>query len=320
MATIEEVIKHLGKISRVMIVSHIMPDGDSIGSAIALDLAISSLGVDVVNVCAHKVPEHFRFLEGSDRIVLPSVVTRPPQTIVFLDCTGLDRVSQEVCQLMPEKRIIVNIDHHISNEMYGNMNLVDAKAAATGELVFHIIKQLDVNLNRAIVEALYVAIATDTGSFQYENTSPTTMRIAASLLESGARLETIRENIWESKPRKAMELLATALNRLQFGAGGKLAWITLDRDTLNRLGVNDEHADGLINYAKSIQGVEVALLFKETETGEVKVSFRSKKQIDVNQLAHKFGGGGHRRASGCSLQGDLNSVVTKVIGEVNRIL
>jgi len=303
--------------SRCILVStHLQPDGDAIGSLLALGLALKSCGRQVDMYCDGGVPRRFRFLAGADE-----VVSVPPKKafdcIVALDCA--DRQRLPVPDQVLRDAMLVNIDHHPTNNLFGRLNYVDAAAAATGEIVFDLLRELGAHHDCAVAEALYVAISTDTGSFKYDNTTEKTHRIAGRLLACGVRPGHISSLVFDVKPLRAVLVLQQALSSLAFSADGKIAWLTLTEKDLQEAGADNADLEGLINYAKNIEGVEVGLLFRENDDGTIKVGFRS-FQTDVAGIAALFGGGGHTRAAGCTIRGSLDEAISRVTAAVAEVV
>ncbi|QGP93268.1 Bifunctional oligoribonuclease and PAP phosphatase NrnA [Neomoorella glycerini] len=320
MTTVESIAAALAAAREVAVVSHIIPDGDCLGSTLALALALRQRGTRAVAINADPVPEMFQFLPGQKTIIPPDKVTEVPPLLVMVDSTDMERAGEGFSQWRQKTQMVINIDHHVSNTRFGDLNLVDSRAAATAELIYAVLERIPVTINPAIATCLYAALATDTGSFQYENCTATTMRLAARLMEQGADLSLIREYLWERKPLASIRLLAAVLPTLTLAYDGRVAWLTVSRATLDAIGALPEHAEGLVNYPRSIAGVEVGLLFRELPDGLVKVSLRSKKIVDVNALAARFGGGGHRRAAGCTVKGDFATVVAMVVAAAGEAL
>ncbi len=316
----EQIAATLLQARRVAIVSHIIPDGDCLGSMLALGLALEQCGVEVITVNADPVPDMFQFLPGQEKILPPERVGGVPSILVMVDSTDMERAGKGFSQWRQQAAVVINIDHHVSNTRFGDLNLVETRAAATAEIVYALLARMPVTITPAIATCLYTALATDTGSFQYENCTAATMRLAARLMEQGADLPLIREYVWERKPLASIRLLAAALPSLTLAYGGRVAWMTVARATLAATGAQPEDAEGLVNYPRSIAGVEVGLLFRELPEGSIKVSLRSKKIVDVNGIAARFGGGGHRRAAGCVIKGDLDTAVGWVVAATGEAL
>ncbi|NPV25972.1 MAG: bifunctional oligoribonuclease/PAP phosphatase NrnA [Firmicutes bacterium] len=313
MDNLTRIVKELANAPSVLICSHVMPDGDSIGSMLALGLAMEKINKKVVMAANAPIPDVYRFLAGSQKVRLPVEVVDIPPVAVILDCTEEERVGDKLLDLIRPIPVKINIDHHISNTGFGEYRWVDPAAAATGELIFTLLKTMDVPLDPPIATAIYTALVMDTGSFQYSNTTDQTHRIAAELLLQGADLDGVREYLFETQPVVVLRLLAEVLSSLQLSEDGWVAWMVVTRENVESLGVSSEHFEGIVNYPKSVAGVEVGLLFRELEPGKIKVSLRSKRLVDVNKLAARFGGGGHQRAAGCIVIGSLAEVVQQVV-------
>lgn len=322
MHEIEAVAEALIPAQEVLITSHLVPDGDSIGALIGLALGLKQLGKGVHLCTEDEVPRMYRFLEGWERIVRPAAVDPIPDTVVLVDCTGLTRVGNQLFSLLQGHPNIINLDHHTSNEFFGRINWVDEKAGASAEMVYDLLRKLGVAIDRPIANAIYTGIITDTGSFRFSSTTSRTMRIAAELMDAGIDQDEIRIQLFETHTLEMLRLLGESLRTLQVDPNGRLAWISVSQETLCRLKVKDDYGlfEGLINYPRSIEGVEVAILFREIAPSTIKVGFRSKSWLDVNQLAATYGGGGHRKAAGCVIEGGMDEVVERVLTQTREVL
>lgn len=306
------IVDTLRRAKGVLITAHERPDGDAIGSAIALDKGLQLLGIRTVVMLNDPVPQAYRFLRGSESILVPSSLGWQPDVIVALDSTEWERVGSFVQDFLPDATTI-NIDHHASNREFAYLNWVDIDAAATGEMVLELLKELEVSLDVDMASALYTAIATDTGFFQHANTTPKVLSQCAHLAELGANPHYISEQIHESRSLESLHALGFALRSLQLSPGGQVAWIGLTLEDIQELRVKEEELEGLVNYPKSIKGVEVGLLFRQVEEGKVRVGLRSRGLVNVSSIAEVFGGGGHRRAAGCTIEGPWDEVVNEVV-------
>lgn len=318
----EAVAEALKSSQKVLVTSHMVPDGDSIGALLALGLGLEALNKEVQFCTEDEVPRMYRFLHGWERIVRPMEVNTIPDTVVLVDCTSLERVGECLSKRLCGHPRIINLDHHTSNELFGLLNWVDESAGASAEMVYDLLTFLGAAINRPIANAIYTGIITDTGSFRYSNTTPRTLRVAAELMEAGIDNETIRVQLFETRTLEMLRLMGESLRTLQVDPDGRLAWITVTQETVSRLKVSDEYGlfEGLINYPRSIAGVEVAILFREIAPSVIKVGFRSKSWADVNQLAARFGGGGHRKAAGCVVGGEMDEVVRQVLALTRETL
>lgn len=310
----ETVMKYLREGGPFNLISHIQPDGDSIGSLLALGEALTRLGKEVRLFTPAAVPGKYVFLQGSENISSHRDSWDREAAAVVLDCSDLERTGYFKDEIQ-RAALVINIDHHITNRSFGAVNLVDPHAAATGEIIFHLLQAMGLDITRSIAESLYVAISTDTGSFKYDNTTAETHRTAAALLESH-RLNTgeLSQRIFDEHPLSYYLVLKKVLSTLEMYGGKKIAVITASREMLEQCGSSVDELDGMINYARNIAGVEMGIMFFIDRNSEVKAGFRA-KNVDVSALAGKLGGGGHPRAAGCRLKGDYGEVKNRVIHE-----
>lgn len=298
--------------SRFTIIGHTNPDGDTLGSTLALGLGLESLGKQVTMCNVDRIPEIYRFLPGVDRVIQPTAELFRETVVVCVDCTDPKRAGDETVPWITGAKTVVNIDHHISNGYYAGANVVDADAAAAGLIILTILKELGIKISRDIATCLYVTLITDTGSFRYTNTTPQAFMAAAELLAAGPDQERINRELYEEVPLTGLQLIKVGLENLRVSPCGKVAWIILTKLEMEHLKAADEHLEGLVNYAKSVRGVEVGILFRESEENLIKISFRSKSSVNVSDLAANFGGGGHIRAAGCRYRVPLSEAVSKV--------
>lgn len=304
---------------RPIICGHVQPDGDSLGSVLALGIALQAKGKEVTIVSSDPLPDLYDFLPGIKEVVVGSVPEKDYDLMVVLDCSVPERLGSTITPLVNSGLPVVVIDHHVNNQPFGNYNYVQSTAAATGEIIIDLLEQLGIPLNLDLAINLYTAIVTDTGSFRYENTTPETHVKIARLLECGVPVSLLSNLIFGERPLKSIRLLVVALNNLEVSECGRIAWISIERKKIEAMGAADQHVEGLINYPRKIKGVELAISFREMDENRVKVSFRSKYTVDVNVLAKKFGGGGHVRASGCTIEGKLWDVKEAVIKEAKEL-
>lgn len=315
----EQVLAALRRHRSFVLFLHVNPDGDSVGSTLALGLALERLGRRVAFAFPDHFPAVFRFLRGSERFRPWHEVGDSFEVAVTLDCSAPDRVG-DARALLERCAAVLNVDHHPTNPGFGDYRWVDPERSCVGEMAFELVEGLGVPLDPAIAEALYTAIVTDTGSFRYEQTTARTMRYAAALLEAGVRPERVAYALFESRTPESLALLRAALASLRFEEEGRLAWMAVTRAMLAETGARPEDAEGLIGYARSVAGVEVALLFHEEPDGQVRVSFRSKRRVDVGRVAAALGGGGHARAAGCTLAGPLEAACDRVLAAARAAL
>lgn len=301
----------------VNILIHEKADGDALGSALALAYILKQHGKNPQILYHEDVPATYLFLPGLEMVKkqTPGPLDKSIP-IIAVDCADDKRTAYKISS----DYTIINIDHHISNNYFGTYNIVDCSAAAVGEIVYRILKDADLGITPKMATCLYIAISTDTGSFSYSNTTAETMRIASELIIIGADLDLIRRNLHEKKPLRELLTVKLALANLFFSKDSKIISSVLDYDTLNEKNLLNTDTDGLLALLRSTEGTEVTLLFKEIKPGEVKVSFRSKEYIDVNQVASEYGGGGHARAAGCTINGNVFDVKDTVVKKVEQYL
>lgn len=321
MNTMNEIVRQLQAGQNFVLVGHAVPDGDCIGSLLAACTALRQMGKTVDMLLEDQVPQIYSYLALAAEIKRPFQLDMEPDTIIFLDCSDMERVGEKTLAWLKEKKAaLVNIDHHATNDMFGDFNYVEPEAAATAEILFHIIAQLPVEMNTNIADCLFAGIVMDTGQFLNSNTTSATLRTTATLLDLGSSVDRARTHLFESKPREEVLLLRQALQHLNFNRDGRIAWMLLPHEEIEAVGAGNIHPEGIINYARMIAGVEVALLFREITPGVVKVGFRSRGDIDVARIAAEFGGGGHKRASGARLEGSLEEATGIILRKVEEVL
>lgn len=313
-------LPQLNKKDVIAVISHVNPDGDSIGSLLALAMGLKKLCNNVNIYINDELPEKFNFLPGVQDIRLYNDKNNILFDFCFvLDCGDRHRLGYSE-GILKKSRKVVNIDHHISNDGFGDINIVDLEASSTSEIVLDLLKEKDISLDTSIATCLYTGIATDTGNFIYDNTTSKTHRAAAELMEYGINLNDITCNLYQNKSLDAMRFLGYMLSKLEVSYNGKLAIIMVYEEDLKKYKLASNDVEGVINYARDIQGVEIAVLLKEMSEGSVRVGFRSKNNIDVSELAGKFGGGGHKKASGATMTGNMKEVRHKIEAQINQDL
>lgn len=306
------------KSKNIYIASHVRPDGDNLGSMLALGLALKSINENVYLVQTDPVPSDFMFLPGAEDI---KEVTDFDNIDLFitLDSSDIERLGQNK-KIIDKANFVINIDHHISNTNYGDINIVDSKSGSTAELIFYLIKVLDIKIHKDIGTCIYTGISTDTGSFMYDNTRPETHLIAAELLNIGIDKKNIILNVYQNNSLEKTNLFIKTIENLEMFAENKIAVVSVTRDILKNTGAKMEDTDGIISFIRDIQPVEVAILLKELQSEEIKVSMRSKKYVNVAEVCSKFEGGGHIRAAGCTVYDSLEFAKTALINELKKVL
>lgn len=314
--SLSKVAECLQQAKRVVISGHVMPDGDCLGSVAALGLSLEVLGKTVTLASPEPLPELYRFLPAADRFLIGSgALSGDYDTFVVLDCSVPDRLGP-LRELLERNLMIVSIDHHASSYDFGSCTYIDTGAAATGEIIMDLLDLLGVSPRQEVAVCLYTAIATDTGSFRYQNTTPMTHRRVARLMELGIDVARLNVLLYDQKSLLHLRVLQAALQTLDLSPCGRVAWMSISRETLDSLGALEEHTDGLIDYVRSLKGVEVALFFREMVPGRWKVGLRSKGEVDVQRVAALFHGGGHVRAAGAVLEGEGDRIIKEVVAAV----
>ena len=307
---LDPLIETIERHESFFLVSHIDPDGDAIGSLIATLTLLESRGKKAVAYDRDGVPEIYRFLKGSGRVTstLPSSETF--DVAIFLECPNPGRAGEEAQKLaerIPER---VNLDHHEDNTLYGSLNILKPDFSAAAEIIYHLFEDMGEPIDDVVAEALYTAIMTDTGSYKYSNTSPECHEISARLLRSGIKPNVIYQRVYENLTPAAAYIAARAYGTLKIE--GKISRITITRKMLEETGATAEDTHDIVSFARAIEDVEVALLFRETET-DIKVSLRSRNNVNVSKIAASFEGGGHAKAAGCNIKGSMEEVQEKVV-------
>ncbi|MBO8158308.1 bifunctional oligoribonuclease/PAP phosphatase NrnA [Thermosyntropha sp.] len=320
MNTLEDVCAKLLSNDNYIITGHVIPDGDCIGSMVGLYLGLKSLGKKTYMFLEDKVPDIYNYLPAAKFIKSPQAVDITDYNLVFLDCSDRERAGRTIAGYFDSPKYTFNIDHHLTNDFFADYNYVDVSASSTAEIVYNVLQQIQVKISPEIAEALYTGIIMDTGNFQYSNTKSSTFEIASCLLDKGVDLDKLRINLFESKSKEEILLLAAALRTINFSCNDRIAWMTLSYEDVKSIGALRLHPEGIINYTRMIKGVEVGILFREIEPGLVKIGFRSKGEIDVAALASKLGGGGHKRAAGASKEGSLEEVRKYVLNLVEEVM
>ncbi|MGE4344805.1 MAG: bifunctional oligoribonuclease/PAP phosphatase NrnA [Geoalkalibacter sp.] len=312
---IEQILTKIDQGGRFLVASHSGPDGDGIASTLALTNALRALGKEVVAYNQDPVPDSLQFLPGSDLISDQADPGAAFDVVFVLDAGELHRAGTH---LRDAGSVLINIDHHPYFEAFGDINFVDVEACATGALIYRILKKRPGALTPEVALCIYTAILADTGSFRYSNANPEAFRIAADLVEIG-RINPwdVAGGLYENQDEKRLRLLALALATLTVSSCGQFATMTLTSEMMSQTGAEAQHTDGFVNYPRCIRGVEVAILFRQTGPRSYKVGFRSKGKVNVGELAHHLGGGGHHNAAGANLEGDLDQVRATVFERLN---
>ncbi|MCX7883925.1 MAG: bifunctional oligoribonuclease/PAP phosphatase NrnA [Caloramator sp.] len=300
------------------IVSHVSPDGDSIGSMLGLFNTLKDFGKSVDLFVDDILPEKYSFLTGFEHIKRYNTGSKY-SCLIILDCGDVDRLG-ELKSLLNSSDIIINIDHHISNTLFGDINYVDSNASSVGEIIYQILKINGYNISKNTAMCLYTSILTDTGGFKYSNTTSMTFNIVADLINTGINFSDIYSKIYDSRTLSQTKLLGKVLSTLEIYYDNKVAVLTMPYKLLDECNAKEKDADEFINFARNIDTVEVGVFIKEVNDLKCRVSLRSKNYVDVSKIASYFSGGGHIRAAGCTIEGSISEVKNKILDAVKTVL
>ncbi len=314
-----EIIESIANSHSVLITSHMGPDGDSIGSQLALAKYIKERGKDVMVANHGSIPEKYKFLPGIESIVKPTDgAERSFDLVIVLECPDVQRTG-DVSGMIDDGTKLINIDHHPDNTDFGDINLVDTRAAAVGEMLAEIFLDTEYKIDSDTATLLYSAILTDTGRFRFESTSRRTMEIAGKLIEAGANPRQICDNIYFSYTESILKLTGEVLSKARLFEAGKVCLISLDKKMLKDNGSALADTEGMAEYTLYLRGVVVGALLREIDDNVTKVSLRSRGDVDVSGLAHKYGGGGHFNAAGCTINMALSPAEEKLLEDLGKL-
>lgn len=295
--------------NRFLLTSHVSPDGDSIGSSLGLARILRNMGKGAVIWCRDQVPGVYQNLPGSERIHTgeepPAGYPERFNGIVVLECPSLDRTGVEAHLVdLP----ILNIDHHLGNQHYGQVNWVDTAAPSVGEMVYRLSRSLNANIDEETADLLYLTIVTDTGGFRFSNATDAAFEACAQLVREGARPERVSRWLYENRSEAMLRLLAEVLQTIELHGDGRVATAVVTDEMMKRAGAEASDTEGLVNYPRTIAGVQAVALVRERPDGKAKVSLRSRGEVDVEKVARQYGGGGHKNAAGFEAEGAIAAV------------
>ena len=317
LAAMREIETHLRRSNRVLITSHARPDGDAVGSVLSMAAILDQLGTPCEMVLADPVPQAFHRLPGVHRIAhAPKIDATRYDLAVVLECDSTERTGLDGLHHLP----IVNIDHHLTSRDYGVLNWVDPAADAVAAMVYHLARQVHIEITPGMATCLYAALLTDTGAFTYPGTSADTFQMAHELIQLGARADSVARDVLYSVPAARIRLLGAVLSRAEMADG--VAWSYVTQADLAHFSATEEDSEGIVNYLISVDGIEAAAFLRELPgtPQRFRVSFRSKSSLDVSGVAQRCGGGGHRNAAGCTLDGPLETAVERTVRELSGAL
>ena len=321
----DQIIRYLKNSDHILVATHTNPDGDAIGSLIAMGLCLDVLNKKTTLYNESPIPAVYRFLPATNRVVR-NLKNENYDLAVILDCGDLQRIGKAV-SMVRQVPVIVNIDHHVTNTRFGHFQLIDTSACATAEIVYRLIKQMDVPFDKAIATSIYTGILTDTGSFRFSNTNRAAFSICQEMVGLGVDPYIIAQHVYGTYSLGRIKLLNLALDSIEISDNGKLSIMTLTQDMFNETHTQAEDVDGLINYAKRIEDIKMAALIQEHRNSKKKlnafnsfhISLRSNGSVDVAAIAASFGGGGHSSAAGFSIESTLSDIKLQLLSMADNI-
>jgi len=311
---IDAVLRAFERGKRFLVSAHARPDGDAVGSILACSMILNELGKQVDMISADPVPLIYEGLPCARSIRHAPQVEGDYDAVILLECDGIERSRLDGL----EDRFIINIDHHVSGRAFGSVNWIDTDACAVAEMIYNLARATDVEITPEMATCLYTAVLTDTGSFCYAGTDAHTFELAADLVRRGADPTIIAQHTYFSNPTSKMLLLGAALSNLK--RDGRLAWMWVTHEDMLRTHAAEEDCEGLVNYAIAIAGVDVAVFLRELPNRRVRLSLRSKGELNVARVAERFGGGGHAHASGCTIDGPLPRAADYILEQLRGCL
>lgn len=321
----KEILKKIAKVveenNSFLVVSHTNPEGDAIGSTLAISTYLLERNKRVIIFNEDKIAKMFHFLPNVEKFVNKIDDTLTTDVLISVDCGDIKMTGPQIIKFVEEKRcnLILNLDHHLTNTYFGDINLVYPEAPSAGVILYYLFKEIPIQISYNLAICIYTTILVDTGSFRYTGATKEAFTIAGELVEVGVDPWKVAREIYENQPIERIKLLALVLNTLQLSKSKKVASIRITEDMYKKTGATYEMTDGFINYPRSIEGVEVAFILREHEKG-TKVSFRSLGNIDVSKIASMFGGGGHHNASGCIIEMGIPEVEKMLFETIDRLI
>jgi phosphoesterase RecJ-like protein len=310
---ISEISKIIKQSKTFFIAGHVKPDGDSLGSALALASVLNRNGKKACVYCIDKVPEFLKFLKGSNKIKMSAKKTDIFDCAIILESINFSRMGDIITHSQAKK--VINIDHHLTYTNFGDVNYVVPSSASTAELILNIFENMKIKLIKGEAESLYTGILTDTGNFQQTNTTANSHIACAKLMEYGIDVNGIFKKVYENSTVSSLRLQGLALCGIKTILNGKVSYVVLTKDMFKKSGANNDDSGGIVNYTLRIEGVKVGCVFKEVDKKTTKVSCRSVKNVDVLDIVGRFGGGGHKNAAGCTINEDMGTSI-KMIKDV----
>ena len=314
---LDKIVNCILESQNIYLASHVQPDGDNIGSLLSLGLGLKKINKNVFILRADIIPADYLFLPSIE--LIKDYDNKEIDTLIVLDSGDEDRLGKNR-DLLSKAKTVINIDHHISNTKFGHLNLIDDKASSTAELVYEVLKALNISIDKDMATCIYTGISTDTGSFIYDSTGAKAHLIAAELIEIGIDKKNININLYQNRSLERSKLFIKALEKLEFYFDNKIALVKVTQEMLKETNTTMEDTEGIVSFIRDISTVEIAVLLKEMDSNTIKVSMRSKRYANVSDICAYFGGGGHIRAAGCTLNSSIKEAEDSLIDRINQDL
>lgn len=319
MMTKNIIISKIKEVKTLAILPHVSIDGDALGSSIALAYAVKELGIEPVIYIEEEIPSSYGFLPGIEFTKVYQGEKENYDLVLALDTGDTGRLGKRI-DIFNAASYTINIDHHMTNTEFADLNYVQTSSSATGEIIYQFIKMMGIPLTKEISTCIYVAIATDTGGFRYSNTTSITHQIISDLINNGVDVAEVSQLLFETVSLSKTKLTGMAVQTLEILENGKVAFITVTESMIKDADAKEEDCDGIVNIGRNIKGVEVAVLVRENENESYKINLRSKKYVDVSIIANKLGGGGHKNAAGCTIEGNMEDIKQILLKEIREVL
>lgn len=319
---VNDIIDKIKSSKKIAITFHVSPDGDSIGSSLGFLCGLRSIKKDVYILCKEKLPDAFEFLPNASEITGENVsISEDTDLLITLDCGDIERLNYEKDDDDFKNRsyFVINIDHHLTNKSFGNLNYVDTNASSVGEIVYHFLKQMNIGISKEIAACLYTSLLTDTGSFRHSNTTKTTHLIAGELINTGIDFSEIHRRIFDNKKFEELKLQALVLNNMYLTCNNKLCVMKVTKAMIDEVGADEADTGDLVSIGLKVNTAEVCVLLKE-KNDIVKLSLRSKADVDVRKIAEKFDGGGHTKAAGLAMEKSIEDAEKIIVSEIEKEL
>jgi len=321
--SLQEIVEYIKENDDYLIIGHIDPDGDAIGSIMAFKFLLNHLNKNSLLLLHSDLTKEydilFKYLNSDEYYIFNKgneEQLKEFNKIIALDSANIERLGDY--KPIIENYQIVNIDHHYDNSRFGDFNYVNPDESAVGKIIYDMVDLLDIEITEDIGTAMALAVLADTGSLKYPNSDPNSFRMIASLKEEGIDIVEINRFLQSFSSLKYLKLLSEALANIKTAKKGKIAWLVVNNQVIKSIGIDEKEINNLVNYPRDIRGVEVGISFVETKKDFIDISFRSLNYVDVSKIAHKFNGGGHPRAAGTKIEGDLEQTVRAVLDEVKK--